>query len=163
MRLQAFQKPRIENKAFQLDPSIFEPDLDPTVQNAVRRDAVDDFGHDTPLQSLVDREAVQTAWDFQSAQQCHQQDGLGIALPIAVSKDSRGRNIVCPIVAEGDIVSYEVIGRTNALERRQHGPSSCGKKCLYAARAIIQQRRFRQISLHLFASMNAASITCDNG
>lgn len=124
--LQAGQIGRIEDEALQRDPAAFQADLDPAVDDALRRQPVGQAGDRTLLQRFVDGEAVEAAGDAYRAQQGHQQRALGVALADAVGQHAGCRQLVAFVVAEGNLVADEVVDGADAVVGAQALPSKTG-------------------------------------
>ena len=146
--LQAGQIGRVEDEALQRDPAAFEADLDPAVDDALRRQPVGEAGDRALLQGLVDREAVESARDAHRAQQGHQQRALGVALADAISQHAGCWQLVALVVAEGDLVADEVVDGADAVVGAQGAPAAGSDQRLDVRVVDIQQRRRGQQGVH---------------
>lgn len=101
----------------------------------------------TFLQPLADLEGVETAREADAAQQPHQEDRLGIALPEPIAKDAGGRDLLFTIVPELDFVLDEVVDSAKAPSRFEVEPTSFADERLNCRCVEVEQRRLEQIPI----------------
>jgi hypothetical protein len=123
-------------------------DLDPAVDDPLRRQPVGQAGYRALLQRLVDGEAVKAAGDARRAQQRHQQGRLGVALADAVGQHTRRGQLVTLVVSEGDLVAHEVASRADAVMGGQRSSAAPRHERLYRPVRQIQQGRGGQMRMH---------------
>lgn len=58
---------------------------------------------------------MQSAANAHAAQQCHEKRTFRVALPVTIRQYRRGRNVVGAVVAEGNLVSDEIVDGPNSV------------------------------------------------